>query len=94
MVRGYTAATDAKLRAELLVRPRGAGDGGVGEVKIASVDSTPPPPGGGFHLQAWIDAIVCAPAVQAEAGEGLVLRIEYLSGAKDFSVVETQFTVP
>ena len=94
LVRGYTAAADAKLHADLLRRPADAPDGGAADQVIASVDSSPPPAGGGFHLQSWIEGILCAPAIAAEPGDGLVLRIQYQSGAKDFTVVETSLSIP
>ena len=82
-----TQSTDAKLRADLLYRHAGAAD-----VILGGIDSTLQPPG--FHLQPWLDGDVQAPALAAQAGDGLVLRIDYVSGTGPFTVIETSLTIP
>jgi hypothetical protein len=82
-----TQSTDARLRADILYRHAGAAD-----VTLGGIDSTPQPPG--FHLQPWLDGTVNAAALAAQAGDGLVLRIDYVSGSGDISVIETSLTIP
>jgi hypothetical protein len=61
-------------------------------VTIGGIDSTPQQPG--FHLEPWLDGDVNAAALTAQAGDGLVLRINYVSGTGDFTVIETSLTIP
>jgi hypothetical protein len=82
-----TQSTDAKLHADLLYRKVGAAD-----VTIGGIDSTPQPPG--FHLQPWLDGTLNEPALSAQAGDGLVVRINYVTGTGDFTVIETSLTIP
>lgn len=89
---GYTADPDAKLHAELLWRSGGA-DGG-SDTTLASLDGTPPPPGGGVHLQPWLQATACVGPLGAAPGDGLVLRISYPAGNTDFILVETHLSTP
>ncbi|HZS35543.1 MAG TPA: hypothetical protein VFF06_01890 [Polyangia bacterium] len=83
----YTPAADAMLRADLLHRAAG------GDALLGGIDSTPQP-GGSLHLAPWLDGTVTLPALDARAGDGLVLRIAYVSGSSAFTVIETSLTIP
>ncbi len=48
----------------------------------------------GVHLQTWVDGSVAAPALDARAGDALLLRFDYTSGASPFTVLETTLTIP
>ncbi len=91
-VHAYTAATDAKLHAELVYLPGGA-DGGAPEQVLAAIDATPPP-NAGFHLTDWIDTTACASSLAAQPGDGLELRLHYVSGSSAFTTIETTLTIP
>lgn len=89
---GYSADPNARLHADLLHR-RGDLDGGTEEV-LASLDGTPPPPDGGLHIQPWLQGTVCLGALDAVAGDGLVLRASLPSGTSDFILLETSLDIP
>ncbi|HJU24582.1 MAG TPA: hypothetical protein VJ891_18930 [Casimicrobiaceae bacterium] len=84
---GDTQSTTAKLHADLVFRHAGAPDATIG-----GIDSTPQPPG--FHLQPWLDGDVHAPALAAQPRDALLVRIDYVSGTGDFTVIETSLTIP
>jgi hypothetical protein len=88
MANGVTTATDAKLHADIIHRLAGAND-----VILGGLDSTPPSIID-FHLRPWIQGTVNLPAVDGGSGDGLVLRITYLSGSANFTVIETTMTIP
>lgn len=91
-VTGYTSANDAHLSAELLSRAAAAGDGGTDTV-VTTIDGPPPPATTGFGARTWIDQQVCAPALGV-AGDGLVLKLSYVSGSSLFGSISTELTVP
>jgi hypothetical protein len=91
-VDGYTADEQAKLHADLIWRAGGA-DGG-SDTTLAQLDGTPPPPGGGVHLQPWLSGTACAGPLTAAAGDGLVLRVSYPAGTTDFILIETKLSIP
>lgn len=87
LANGITQATDAKLHADLIFRPKSGADQVIG-----SLDSTPQP--AGFHLEPWVQGNICGQAVAASAGDALVLKFTYTSGSKPFTVLETHLTIP
>jgi hypothetical protein len=87
-VSAVTGAPDPKLHADLLLRSGGS------DHTLASLDSTPPPMPGSFHLQTLIQGNFCAQAITPQTGDGLVVRINYVSGSADLSVIETTMTTP
>jgi hypothetical protein len=88
LVRAYSPATDATLHADLVSRPAGAP-----EVVLGSIDATSPPDSG-FHLSTWIDSTVCVDALPGQTGDGLEVRLHYLSGSANISTIETALTIP
>ncbi len=86
--RGYTRAADAQLHADIIHRHTGAADAILG-----GVDSTPQSTAD-FHLKPWIQGTVNAPPLSAVAGDALVLHISYLSCTSDFTVLETNLSIP
>jgi hypothetical protein len=91
-VDGYSSADDAHITAELLLRPGGAVDGG-SDVQIAMMDGPPPPANGGSKARTWIKTAVCASGM-GSAGDGLVLRVHYVSGSAIFGSISTVLTIP
>jgi hypothetical protein len=91
-VTGYTSANDAHLSADLLLRAAGASDGGTDTV-VSTLDGPPPPATSGFGARTWIDKQVCAAAL-GNAGDGLVLRLSYVSGSSLFGSISTELIVP
>lgn len=86
---GFTRATDARLRAELLYRSASNAD-----TVLGTVDSVPIPRDTGTSLKAWIEGSLDLPTLQAQQGESLLLHIVYVSGSADFYVLETSLTIP
>ena len=89
---GYSSANDAHIRADLVLRPAGAVDGG-GDVIVASIDGPPPPASDGFKSRNWIKTKACSGPLGG-AGDGLVLIVNYLSGSAIFGSIVTSLTVP
>jgi hypothetical protein len=85
---GVTTAADAMLHADIIHRMSGASD-----VILGGLDSKPPSVMD-LHLQTWIQGSVSLPAVPGGSGDGLVLRVGYIRGSSDFSVIETSMTIP
>ena len=92
-IEGYNSSTDAHVTAELLLRPAGAVDGGGGDVQLAMIDGPPPTTGDGFHLRPWINKTACLTGTGA-AGDGLVLRVNYVSGSSIFGSIVTSLKIP
>jgi hypothetical protein len=90
-VNGFSNAKDSHIRADLVLVSGGA-DGGT-ETQIATADGPPPPPNDGFHAQTWIKTTLCGAAV-GQAGDGLVLRITYVSGSDSFGEIDIGLTIP
>jgi hypothetical protein len=91
-VNGFSNSKDSHIRADLLLRSGGAVDGGVDQ-PIATADGPPPPPNDGFHAQTWIKTTLCGGAM-GQAGDGLVLRITYVSGSALFGEIDASLTIP
>jgi hypothetical protein len=87
LVSGYTPATDGKLHADLIHRSSG------GDVPLGGLDSAAPG-APSFHLQPWIKGTIPLGSLTSGAGDALILRIAYLTGTADFSVLETSLTIP
>lgn len=88
-VQGYQGADDAVVRADLLQRRAGAGD-----TTLASVTSSVAANAvdGGFpgDYRATLDA----PAVNANCGDQLVLRLTLESGSIAYQYIEATLTIP
>jgi hypothetical protein len=87
-VEGYNSSEDAHITAELLLRSSGGAD-----VQLASLDGPPPTSGDGLHSRPWINKTACLTAA-GNAGDALVLRVNYLSGALIFGSISTNLKIP
>jgi hypothetical protein len=85
---GVTTALDAQLHADLIHRLSGTSD-----VILGALDSTPPSVTD-LQSQPWIRGTIRLPAIDGGSGDGLVLRIRYVSGGAPFSILETSMTIP
>jgi hypothetical protein len=61
---------------------------------LGSLEAMPSPMPGSFHLQTFIAGDFCAQAITPQPGDGIVVQLRYVSGAADFTVIETTLVAP
>lgn len=86
LIEGVIGAADAKLHADLILRPASGAD-----TLLGGLDSLTQAPS--FHLQPWLQGNICAAAIAPQPGDALVLKIAY-TGSQSASVIETNLTIP
>ena len=91
-VDGYQASADARLRFDLLWRPAGSLDASR-ETLLGSVEGRADDADAGLTM-GKLRAVIDLPAVPAQCGDVLVLRVDFVSGGSNYLEFIVGMTIP